>query len=83
MRKPEHSNPDVVAFTDHDLDEVNPIVTPLPFIEMSNGRDLLERFQKILTDLKGPDAIAEKRPPPGPEDDILEQVPKKVRRLSL
>jgi hypothetical protein len=73
---------DAFQFTDSDLAGANPVMRPVVFAEMANGKDLMTRFQRAWIDLTGINPI------PGryanrDDEDILQRVPQKVRRASF
>jgi hypothetical protein len=83
----ECGNPNTAArnasrLTDADLARVSPVMKPMVFADWQNGKDLMTRFQRAWIDLTGVNPI------PGryanrDDDDILQRLPQKARRLSF
>ena len=83
---PNTATPGAFYFTDRDMQDQAPVITPVPFVLEKNGMDLVRRFEAIMDQINGVD----NRPPPFEQevakshpDDFIAAIPRRTRRPSM
>lgn len=79
---PNTATRDGFMLTDHDIDEINPVMKPLVFAEIPNGKDLMTRWQRAWIEMAGINPI-HGRYANRDDEDILQRIPQRTRRSSL